>query len=81
MQHQGGLALNNTYTVTQTFALSGGLTGPYYVIVSTDTPSLQQPFGAVIESNEGNNASASMTPIIIDLPPPADLIVSAASFE
>lgn len=53
-----------------------GLLGAYYVFVLTDAPGFSLPRGAVFEgSAEGNNARAGTVPMLIELPPPADLQV------
>jgi len=81
--HTGALAgdddpVNDQYTVSTTFQLPRGVTGPYYVFVITD-PILdptQAPRGQVFEENENNNDLSSSLPVIINQPPPADLVVT-----
>ena len=52
-----------------------GLTGAYYVFVLTDVPS-RDSRGVVFEGgSEANNATPSDVPMLIELPPPADLQV------
>src|SRR6185295_11838087 len=70
------LASGANYSVTQNYPLPRGVTGAYYIFVVTDTP-LFNPRGQVIESEENNNATASVAPMLIDLPPPSDLQVDA----
>ncbi|MDB5349218.1 MAG: hypothetical protein JWN86_465, partial [Planctomycetota bacterium] len=76
LSHDGGLAAGASYTGTLPLRLPAGLSGTYYLFAVTD------PFrfaddrrGTVMESNEANNASSQ--PVIIDLPPPADLRVDS----
>ena len=78
IDHTGGLASGANYSVTQNYALPRGVTGAYYVFVVTDIP-LGKPRGQVIESDETNNATASVAPMLIDLPPPSDLQVDAVA--
>ncbi len=73
------LAPNGSYTVSTQFGVPAGLSGAYYVIVLTDPPSAWQPQGVVVESSEGNNATASTVPMLIELPPPTDLQVDSIS--
>ncbi len=73
--HKGGLAGNSSYTVSDTFALPYGLTGPYYVIVITNP--LRNSYGHTLETNDNNNTTASPLPVIINQPPPADLVVTS----
>ncbi len=77
-QRKTALAGNGSYTVTDTFKLPAGLVGSFYVFVDTD-PLLSPrglPRGIVYEENETNNATPSLLPVIINEPPPADLVVS-----
>ncbi len=76
--HKTVLAGNDSYTVTDTINLPAGLVGSFYLFVDTD-PILSPrgtPRGAVYEENETNNDRSSALPIIINQPPPADLVVS-----
>jgi len=50
-----------------------GAEGPYFVIVATDRGD------RVRESNELDNARASSTVVIVDLPPPSDLVVTSVT--
>jgi hypothetical protein len=51
------------------------LTGPFYVFVVTD-PQRQNLRGKVFEGkSESNDATPSVQPIVIELPPPSDLQV------
>ena len=81
--HNGSLAgdgdsVNDQYTVSDTFPLPHGLTGPFYVFVITDpiTSPYVYPRGQVYEENELNNSLSSTLPVIINQPPPADLVVT-----
>ena len=55
------------------------LTGPYYVFVVTDRLTATSPvIGVVFEAGQrDNNATATAAPILIDQPPPSDLVVTA----
>ncbi|MCY2955084.1 MAG: hypothetical protein NTU53_24415 [Planctomycetota bacterium] len=76
--HTGALAVNQSYTVTQTWGLPRGVLGDYYVYVLTDVPNSIRPQGYVYEgSGETNNARSSAAPVIIELPPPGDLQVDS----
>ena len=82
VEHRGVVAaINGSYTVQAEFRLPRELTGPYYVFVQTDpATSAQEPRGKVFEaSNEGNNVTVSSTPVLIELPPPSDLVVDSIS--
>ncbi|MDM9385689.1 CARDB domain-containing protein [Chlorogloeopsis sp. ULAP01] len=74
-EHTDGLKALSSYTVNKTLTLPVDLTGPYYVFVITDAPQ-NNVRGQVFEgNNEGNNAKPSAQPLILQLPPPADLQV------
>ncbi len=76
VSHTGGLASAATYTVSNQYRLPRGLLGAYYVFVVTDVPTGSTPTTAVYEgSKEGNNARATLVPMLIELPPPSDLQV------
>lgn len=79
VDHTGGLVAGDSYTITKNLRLSNDLTGPYYVFVITDPPQYNRR-GEVFEGgNEGNNATPSAQPLIIELPPPSDLQVDSIS--
>lgn len=85
--HTGGLGTatnSNSYSInnhTVALPLDPTLTGSFYVYVLTDAPGTRTPGGNVFEgSNEGNNAFASPQPLLLELPPPADLQVDAITF-
>ncbi|MCL4179872.1 MAG: tandem-95 repeat protein, partial [Verrucomicrobia bacterium] len=75
LKHVGALEPGADYSRTASYGVPRGLVGPYYVIVLTDRPGAFEPRGAVIEGNEGNNATAVTVPMLIELPPPSDLQV------
>ncbi len=77
-QHLGGLVSGDSYSVTKSFSLPRGITGAYYIFVLTDIPT-PLPQGVVIESNEANNATATVVPMLIELPPPSDLQVDSVT--
>jgi hypothetical protein len=61
--------------------LPATLVGPHYVFVQTDAAaSTLETRGRVFEAgNEGNNVTASPNPVLIELPPPSDLVVDSIS--
>ncbi|HND54879.1 MAG TPA: CARDB domain-containing protein, partial [Pirellulaceae bacterium] len=72
----GTLDVDGYYTVQLTGGVPRGLTGAYYVLVQTDVSDPSNPWGQVYESDrESNNVSASVVPMLLELPPPADLLV------
>lgn len=76
VEHTGGLSAGGNYTVNKTLQLPTDFVGSYYVFVITDAPQ-SSPRGMVFEgNNEGNNAKASIQPLVLELPPPADLQVN-----
>nr|WP_309246834.1 CARDB domain-containing protein [Ramlibacter montanisoli] len=88
IRHEGVVAAHGgSYTVVTNSSpetalkLPRDLTGAYYVFVQTD-PALGAgvPRGQVFEAGfEGNNVSVSPTPMLIELPPPSDLVITAIS--
>jgi VCBS repeat-containing protein len=72
--HTGGLAAGQSYTVSGTVTLPTDLNGPYYLIAVTN-PSSVTGKSAVYESNTANNATPTSVPILLQQPPPADLVV------
>ncbi|MEO8428859.1 MAG: CARDB domain-containing protein, partial [Verrucomicrobiota bacterium] len=78
VDHPGSLASGANYSITQNYTLPRGITGAYYVFVVTDIPQ-GKPRGQVIESDETNNTTASVAPMLIDLPPPSDLVVDTVA--
>ena len=78
-QHTGGLVANGSYSQQLSFTAPRDLEGTWYVFVLTD-PSLanqQEARGMVFELDaENNNASTAAQPLVIEIPPPADLVVS-----
>ncbi|MBV8468215.1 MAG: pre-peptidase C-terminal domain-containing protein, partial [Burkholderiales bacterium] len=80
MPHTGGLAANGTYSNTATFTAPSNLSGTYYVFVVTnpaDALGSNTP-AAVIETpaDQVQNMAASGA-LLIQAPPPADLVVSS----
>ncbi|MGE3817844.1 MAG: putative Ig domain-containing protein, partial [Isosphaeraceae bacterium] len=79
VNHKGGLAAGRGYTVSQQLRAPRDLTGSYYVFVITDPPHYG-PRGVVFEQDtEANNATPAAVPMIIDLPPAADLQVDVVT--
>ena len=64
--------------MTTDLRLPSGLVGSYDVFVNTDVPAgVSAPRGSVFEAlAENNNVTASADPVLIELPPPSDLVVS-----
>ncbi|MBE9216279.1 carboxypeptidase regulatory-like domain-containing protein, partial [Plectonema cf. radiosum LEGE 06105] len=66
---QSNLAAGDSYTVTESFDVSRGLSGSYYVFVATDSGNnINEPGG------ELNNIAYDRNPTQIILPAPADLV-------
>ncbi|MCB2040903.1 MAG: hypothetical protein KDH48_09000, partial [Rhodoferax sp.] len=75
--HDGGLASGESYDVTRSYKVPTDLpTEAYYVFVVSD-PTRYSASGSVYEANERNNDRASDVPMVIELPPPTDLVVTA----
>lgn len=68
--HHGGLAAGDSYTVTTAFNIPRGLSGPFYVFVAVDRGNYKQ------EPDELNNVDYDRTSMLVNLLPPADLIVA-----
>ena len=78
----GVVAANGgSYDVATEFRLPRDLTGSYYVFVLTDPCwALSEPRGKVFEGGfENNNATAGPLPVLIERPPPSDLVVDTIS--
>jgi hypothetical protein len=77
--HDGGLAAGGSYSIDKTYTVPSDLaTEAYYVFVVTD-PTRYSTSGSVYEANERNNDRASDVPMVIELPPPTDLVVTAVT--
>ena len=79
VQHTGGIASNGSYEASLNLTAPRNLEGSYYVFVITDPARAwgAGEFGKVREfGKEQNNATAAMQPILIETPPPADLVAS-----
>ncbi|MAE65735.1 MAG: hypothetical protein CMJ18_15810, partial [Phycisphaeraceae bacterium] len=73
--HDGVLLPGERYTAQRTLRAPSGVVGEFFVMVVTD-PTRNDPRGRVYEGPfETNNTGASDDPLIIELPPPADLQV------
>jgi YD repeat-containing protein len=80
LTHSGGLNAGEAYErQSGLLRLPAELVGSYYVFVRTDAPSARTSVnGAVFEAGrENNNVRASAQPLLIELPPPADLVVES----
>ncbi|HVS71535.1 MAG TPA: CARDB domain-containing protein [Phycisphaerae bacterium] len=70
--HSGGLGTGASYTVNTSLTLPDGVSGAYYVIVSSDRAD------QVFELDNANNLAAAAAPTnVVSLP--ADLVVSASA--
>jgi hypothetical protein len=80
-EHKGGLKAGASYTNTVTLQAPRGMTGPWYVFVISNPPTGNSPIGSVYEGGGANqiNDTPTTTPLIIDEPPPADLVVTAVT--
>ncbi len=66
-------------TVNGEFWLPRGLVGDYHVFVVLDVPSASRPRGEVVETKEENNIGRTLTPLLIEVPPPSDVQVTDVS--
>ena len=72
--HSGGLAAGANYSISDSLRLPRDLIGPYYLFVVTD-PYSSAGRSAVYEGvHEQNNAAPSAQPVLLELPPPSDLL-------
>ncbi|MEI7831644.1 MAG: Ig-like domain-containing protein, partial [bacterium] len=71
--HVGVLAAAGSYSQNMPVDLPRGISGPYYLFVVTDVRN------AIYETNEMNNSRIDITPVQIEIPAPADLIVTAVT--
>ncbi|MEO7621604.1 MAG: CARDB domain-containing protein, partial [Gallionella sp.] len=79
VSHSGGLAANGSYDATLNLTAPRDMEGSYYIFVITDPANAwgTGASGKVREfGNEQNNATATVQPIVIETPPPADLKVT-----
>ncbi len=76
--HYGGLASKDSYVIPEkNFDIPTNLSGSFYVFVVTD-PRSSTTKGQVFEGAfDNNNAFSSLQPLILELPPPADLVVDS----
>ncbi len=77
--HEDGLGANGTYTETVQVQVPSYLSGPYYLFVITDPP-VDSPIGKVFEgggANEDNNSLYLSPALVIDPPPPSQLVVTS----
>lgn len=65
----GAVPASGSYTRNESVRIPSGLTGDYRILVRTDGGE------AIAESNDGNNLSAPF-PVLLELPPPADLNIT-----
>jgi RHS repeat-associated protein len=72
VKHQGEVAADGNYTASLTATLPPGISGPYYAFIVTDSTSKVFEAGA-----DGNNTHFDGNATVIEIPPPADLQVTA----
>jgi subtilase family serine protease len=73
--HQGGLTAGDSYSVDRTLTVPTDLSGPFYVFVITD-PSRNGQGGVFEGGLDNNNSLASTQPLLLEVPPPADLEIN-----
>ncbi|MFN9746157.1 MAG: CARDB domain-containing protein, partial [Betaproteobacteria bacterium] len=82
VEHTGGLGMGESYEAALSFSAPRDLEGAYYVFVVTD-PSRAGGAGEggrVVEfGGEDNNDAAPLAPMLIETPPPADLVVQSVT--
>ncbi len=71
-----GKATRSTPTISCLSTCRPTWSGRYYVFVVTDPP-IDNPRGKVFEANQRNNDRPSDVPLVIDVPPPTQLQVTA----
>jgi YD repeat-containing protein len=78
MQRNSALATNASYTVNQTYVISGVGPGTYNLFLRTDSTGAGalDPVGSIAESNENNNTSAAISVVLPTYP---DLALGNAS--
>ncbi|MDP2433475.1 MAG: CARDB domain-containing protein [Pseudomonadota bacterium] len=69
-QHRD-LAAGDSYSVSKTFTIPAGYTGPFYAFVVTDSS------GGITESDESNNIMRSANVVDVSLAPPANLVAGS----
>ncbi|ULU23434.1 tandem-95 repeat protein [Dyella terrae] len=82
ISHTGGLAAGAGYDGQFTVTAPKDLDGPYYVFVVTDPANVfgSGPDGHVLEFRQDkNNETAAAQPMLINAPPPADLVVGTVT--
>ena len=73
VSHTGGLGAGASYEVAKSWTLPADLLGPWYAIVATDFGYSNLVFEG---ARERNNTRPSDQPMLIELPPPVDLVVA-----
>jgi subtilase family serine protease len=79
LEHSGGLAAGGSYEASLMVSAPPEMYGPWYVFVISDPAHAWGggEFGRLREfGGEQNNALAAVQPLLIEIPPPADLIVT-----
>ncbi len=74
-RHTGGLGPNERYFNTMSLQLPSDLLGAWYVFIVTD-PARYSSQGDVLEGSHENNNDLTGIPLIIELPPAADLQIT-----
>ena len=76
VNHRSGLNADESYTKITTVTVPRDLSGAFYVFVITD-PAFNNQQGNVFEDGlDYNNSLASVQPLLLEVPPPADLQVN-----
>ncbi|MBO3704008.1 MAG: hypothetical protein J5W83_15990, partial [Candidatus Accumulibacter sp.] len=79
VEHSGGLAAGGSYAANLVVSAPQQMHGPWYVFVISDPARAWGggEFGRLREfGGERNNALAAAQPLLIEIPPPADLVVT-----
>ena len=80
--HSGGLEAGDSYTEVRTLRMPPDLLGSFHVLVVTDpVRSGYGHVGRVFELDAERNNELASNPVIVELPPPSDLIVTDISIS
>ena len=70
LNNMSSLGNNQSYSQSSTFTIPQGLSGNYYIFIVTDY------YDYVLETSNTNNSGINSSPMMINLTPPPDLIVT-----
>ena len=73
LHHVGALAQGGSYRAGTSISIPPGLSGPYYVVISTDLNR------GVLEKDYTNNDGLSSPATLLTIPPPSDLVVGSVT--